>query len=186
MCAICLPLKMAGYLHFTRARHVDFHPLRLQRQRSDQPGVVCIARPGKGLRAMCAAKNPKSSNGGLWADTGNVIRKIYTDPDISNGVFATFNPSVLQLLVLKQCLLRAETKRSATMDSQRQQRLLSSAVASGIDAPKALANFMAQVEHESGGFQRLEEGFRYTQGIGQITSKVKSALREGPKALEAA
>ena len=76
---------MAGYLHFTRARHVDFHPLRLQRQRSDQPGVVCIARPGKGLRAMCAAKNPKSSNGGLWADTGNVIRKIYTDPDISNG-----------------------------------------------------------------------------------------------------
>lgn len=38
------------------------------------------------------------------------------------------------------------------MDSQRRQRLLSSAVASGIDTPKALANFMAQVEHESGGF----------------------------------
>ncbi len=72
------------------------------------------------------------------------------------------------------------------MDSQRRQRLLSSAVASGIDTPKALANFMAQVEHESGGFQRLEEGFRYTRGIEQITSKVKSALREGPEALEAA
>ena len=72
------------------------------------------------------------------------------------------------------------------MDSQRQQRLLSSAVASGIDAPKALANFMAQVEHESGGFRWLEEGFRYTQGIEQITSKVKSALREGPEVLEAA
>lgn len=72
------------------------------------------------------------------------------------------------------------------MDSQRQQRLLSLAVASGIDSPKALANFMAQVEHESGGFRRMEEGFRYTQGIGQITSKVKSALREGPDALEAA
>lgn len=72
------------------------------------------------------------------------------------------------------------------MDSQRRQRLLSSAVASGIDTPKALANFMAQVEHESGGFQRLEEGFRYTRGIEQITSKVKSALREGPEVLEAA
>ena len=30
-------------LHFTHARHVDFRPLRLQRQRSDQPGG-CVHR----------------------------------------------------------------------------------------------------------------------------------------------
>ena len=56
-----------GYLHFTRTRHVDPHPLCLQRQLSDQPGVVCVARPGKGLWAMCVAKNPKRQQ---WRSLG--------------------------------------------------------------------------------------------------------------------
>jgi putative chitinase len=72
----------------------------------------------------------------------------------------------------------------ATTD--RENQLLRDAYASGITNPKELANFMAQVGHESGGLGRLEESFRYTKGPGQISGNVRSALREGPEALESA
>jgi putative chitinase len=70
------------------------------------------------------------------------------------------------------------------MSKDRETTLLLAAVASGISAKKELANFMAQTEHESLGLRRLEEGFRYTQGIHQIP--VDSAWQKGPEALEAA
>lgn len=63
-------------------------------------------------------------------------------------------------------------------------QMLRAARAGGITSREEMANFMAQMGHESGGFNRLEEGFRYTQGIQQIP--VSSALREGVPALEAA
>lgn len=70
------------------------------------------------------------------------------------------------------------------MANDKEVQLVRQAMAAGITSRKELANFMAQVSHESGGLVRLEEGFRYTKGIHQIP--VKSALREGPEALEAA
>ncbi|MCC4605985.1 peptidoglycan-binding protein [Xanthomonas campestris] len=70
------------------------------------------------------------------------------------------------------------------MATDRETGLLQSAYAAGITQPKELANFMAQVGHESMGLNRLEEGFRYTRGSSQVSSKVRSALREGPEALE--
>ncbi|MFC3654782.1 peptidoglycan-binding protein [Xanthomonas hyacinthi] len=72
----------------------------------------------------------------------------------------------------------------ATTD--RENQLLGDAYAAGISNPGELANFMAQVGHESGGLNRLEESFRYTKGSWQITANVRSALREGPEALESA
>jgi putative chitinase len=72
----------------------------------------------------------------------------------------------------------------ATTD--RENQLLRNAYAAGISNPRELANFMAQVGHESGGLSRLEEGFRYTKGSWQITANVRSALREGPETLESA
>ncbi|MBB5858894.1 peptidoglycan-binding protein [Xanthomonas arboricola] len=72
------------------------------------------------------------------------------------------------------------------MATDRETGLLQSAYAAGITQPKELANFMAQVGHESMGLNRLEEGFRYTHGSSQVSSKVRSALREGPEALEQA
>ncbi|CTP90559.1 peptidoglycan-binding protein [Xanthomonas graminis] len=70
--------------------------------------------------------------------------------------------------------------------NDRETQLLRDAYAAGISNPQELANFMAQVGHESGGLHRLEEGFRYTKGSWQITDNVRSALREGPEALESA
>lgn len=70
------------------------------------------------------------------------------------------------------------------MATDRETQLLSDATAAGITSPRELANFMAQVTHESRDLTRLEEGFRYTKNIAQIP--VRSALREGPEALEAA
>ncbi len=70
------------------------------------------------------------------------------------------------------------------MASERETQLIRQAMAAGITSREELANFMAQVTHESGGLTRLEEGFRYTRGIDQIP--VRSAMREGPEALEAA
>ncbi|MET0280286.1 MAG: XVIPCD domain-containing protein [Steroidobacteraceae bacterium] len=70
------------------------------------------------------------------------------------------------------------------MAMDRESQLLQEATQAGIRSPRELANFMAQVSHESGGFNRLEEGFRYTRNIAQIP--VASAMREGPEALEAA
>jgi putative chitinase len=70
------------------------------------------------------------------------------------------------------------------MTASREDQLLQSAITAGISSSKELANFMAQVTHESADLKRLEEGFRYTKNIDQIP--VKSALREGPEVLEAA
>jgi putative chitinase len=72
------------------------------------------------------------------------------------------------------------------MATDRETELLRAAYASGITSRTELANFMAQVGHESYGLTRLEEGFRYTKGSWQISSNVRSALREGPEALEEA
>ena len=69
-----------------------------------------------------------------------------------------------------------------TMD--RETQLLQAATTAGITSKLELANFMAQVGHESGGLTRLEEGFRYTKGTWQIP--VRSAMREGKEALEEA
>jgi putative chitinase len=66
----------------------------------------------------------------------------------------------------------------------REAQVLSAAVAAGITSPRELANFMAQVTHESHGLNRLEEGFRYTKNVEQIP--VQSAWRHGRAELEAA
>ncbi|WP_305805217.1 XVIPCD domain-containing protein [Stenotrophomonas sp. YIM B06876] len=70
------------------------------------------------------------------------------------------------------------------MSKDRELQLLQEAMRAGITSPRELANFMAQVGHESSGLNRLEEGFRYTRDISQIP--VASAMRQGPEALEAA
>ncbi len=73
------------------------------------------------------------------------------------------------------------------MTTERELQLLTMAYQAGISSPTELAIFMAQVTHESGDLKRMDEGFRYTKGINQITrAGVASALREGPEALEAA
>ncbi len=70
------------------------------------------------------------------------------------------------------------------MTTDRETQLLLAATKAGIDSKVELANFMAQVGHESGGMTRLEESFRYTKGIWQIP--VRSAMREGKESLEEA
>lgn len=70
------------------------------------------------------------------------------------------------------------------MTTDREVQLLQVAIKTGIASKTELANFMAQVGHESGGLTRLEEGFRYTKGTWQIP--VRSAMREGKEALEEA
>lgn len=70
------------------------------------------------------------------------------------------------------------------MAMNREVQLLQAANDAGISSHKELANFMAQVCHESGGLVRLEEGFRYTKGSWQIP--VRSAMREGAESLESA
>lgn len=70
------------------------------------------------------------------------------------------------------------------MTKDRETQLLQAATKAGITSKMELANFMAQVGHESGGLTRLEEGFRYTKGTWQIP--VRSAMREGKEALEEA
>jgi len=69
--------------------------------------------------------------------------------------------------------------------TNRENQLLLDAYEAGITSPKELANFMAQMTHESNDLKRLEESFRYTSNIGQIP--VASAVtRKGPAALEGA
>ncbi|MFD0726241.1 glycoside hydrolase family 19 protein [Lysobacter brunescens] len=70
------------------------------------------------------------------------------------------------------------------MPTQNEIDMLRAARAAGITSREEMANFMGQMGHESQGFTRLEESFRYTQGIQQIP--VESAMREGAEALEAA
>jgi putative chitinase len=70
------------------------------------------------------------------------------------------------------------------MPNENELSLLRVAREAGITSREEMANFMAQMGHESGGFIRLEEGFRYTRGIDQIP--VRSAWREGVHALESA
>lgn len=70
------------------------------------------------------------------------------------------------------------------MPTENEIEMLRAARAAGITSREEMANFMAQLGHESGGFTRMEEGFRYTRGIQQIP--VQSAWREGEQALEAA
>lgn len=72
------------------------------------------------------------------------------------------------------------------MATDRENGLLQTAYSAGITDPTELANLMAQVGHESSGLNRLEEGFRYTQGASQISANVRSALREGSETLESA
>jgi len=72
------------------------------------------------------------------------------------------------------------------MTTERESQLLRDAHAAGIRRPEELANFMAQVGHESGGLRRLEERFIYTRSADQISDNVRSAMRSGRGALEAA
>lgn len=68
------------------------------------------------------------------------------------------------------------------MPSEHEISMLRAARDAGITSREEMANFMAQMGHESTGFMRLEESFRYTRGIHQIP--VRSAWREGEQTLE--
>ena len=70
------------------------------------------------------------------------------------------------------------------MPNEHEISMLRAARGAGITSREEMANFMAQMSHESTGFTRLKESFRYTQGVHQIP--VRSAWREGEQALEAA
>lgn len=70
------------------------------------------------------------------------------------------------------------------MAIDRETQVMMDAYSAGIRSPRELANFMAQVTHESNGLNRLEESFRYTRNVYQIP--VQAAWREGSDALESA
>lgn len=74
--------------------------------------------------------------------------------------------------------------RQPSAPTPRQLDLLLVALDAGVTSPLELANFMAQIGHESAGLRRLEESFRYTGGIRQIP--VASAWRRGEAALRRA
>ncbi|QWT22464.1 hypothetical protein KPL74_10805 [Bacillus sp. NP157] len=66
----------------------------------------------------------------------------------------------------------------------RETEVLLEARKAGITQPRELANYMAQVTHESNGLSRLEESFRFLRNISQVP--VQAAWRNGPDALDAA
>jgi predicted chitinase len=68
--------------------------------------------------------------------------------------------------------------------NDKQIAMVKAAMDAGITSPKEIANFIAQISHESANLTRLQESFRYTKGIDQIP--VQSARREGDVVLEAA
>jgi putative chitinase len=68
--------------------------------------------------------------------------------------------------------------------NEKQLEMMKAAMDAGITSPKEIANFIAQISHESANLTRLDEGFRYTKGIDQIP--VRSAHRQGEIVLEAA
>jgi putative chitinase len=70
------------------------------------------------------------------------------------------------------------------MAIDRETQVLTTAYASGIRSRRELANYMAQVTHESNGLNRLQESFRYMRGVAQIPAQ--AAWRNGPQALDAA
>lgn len=70
------------------------------------------------------------------------------------------------------------------MPTENEIAILKAARADGVTSRNELSNLMAQLGHESGGFVRLEEGFRYSSGNHRIP--VKWARREGADALDAA
>lgn len=72
------------------------------------------------------------------------------------------------------------------MTTQREADLLAAAYAAGMTSPKELANFMAQVTHESGGLTHLEEGFRYPGGLSTVPVRSARESPDGPAAHQAA
>lgn len=70
------------------------------------------------------------------------------------------------------------------MAIDRETQVLTTAYANGIRSRRELANYMAQVTHESNGLNRLQESFRYMRGVAQIP--VQAAWRDGPQVLDAA
>jgi predicted chitinase len=83
-----------------------------------------------------------------------------------------------------------ESGRSA-MDSltgkkaERRQALVSEMQSSGITDPTEKAMFMAQMDHESGGFGSMEESFNY-RTADSIAAVSKSAAKHGQPAIQAA
>ncbi|MDF0607081.1 hypothetical protein HZU77_015755 [Neisseriaceae bacterium TC5R-5] len=69
--------------------------------------------------------------------------------------------------------------------SDNQAALIKQMVAAGITHPKEQAMFLAQMDHESGGFTKLEERFNY-RSADRIMAVSKSARQLGKPALEAA
>jgi putative chitinase len=72
------------------------------------------------------------------------------------------------------------------MTTQREADLLSAAYGAGITSPRELANFMAQVSHESNGLTHLEEGFRYTKGLQTVPVAAARNSPDGEAAHKAA
>jgi putative chitinase len=69
--------------------------------------------------------------------------------------------------------------------STKEDILLKTAIEAGSPSPRELANFMAQVSHESGNLNRLEENFNY-RDADRVMSVVTSTRRFGHDAVQSA